>query len=749
MTGDEFGDMSMLDLFRLEVDNQARIMTDALLALETDPHAAQHLESCMRGAHSLKGAARIINLEPGVRVAHAMEECFVSAQRGQITVAQRHIDLLLQGIDLLKQIAETPEEQSAQWSGSDAQMIDDFVRALEQAFADSGSIAAPPSRPVSALTDEPPVDEAPVPVPSEADERVLRLSAENLNQLLALAGESLVVSRWLKPFADAMLRIKRKQDEVARDFERLAELVARASAPEAISAVLQQAKERHGIGRQWHDERLAELDAFVRRENDLSQRLYDQALASRMRPFADGVIAYPRMVRDLAQALGKQVRLVVSGQSVRVDRDILEKLDAPLTHLLRNALDHGIESPEQRQAAGKPAEATIRLEASHAAGMLQVAVCDDGRGIATGALREKIIERGLTNADTAAQLSDEELLEFLFLPGFTMKETVSELSGRGVGLDIVQHMVKQVRGTVRIESDPGKGTCFRLQMPLTMSVVRALLADIGGEVYAFPLNHLLRVLRIDTDAIEQIEGHQHFNWEGRQVGLITAHQVLHSGMPELGAELSVIVIGNPAHPHGIVVDRLLGEQELVVHTLDSRLGKIKDIAAGALMEDGTPVLIIDVDDLIRSVEKMAASGPLLHAGKDRSGTVAQRGKRVLVVDDSLTVRELERKLLGNRGYHVEVAVDGMDGWNAARTGQFDLIITDIDMPRMDGIELVNLIKQHPQLKTLPVMIVSYKERGEDRRRGLDAGADYYLTKGSFHDERLLEAVVDLIGEAHS
>jgi two-component system sensor histidine kinase and response regulator WspE len=432
---------------------------------------------------------------------------------------------------------------------------------------------------------------------------------------------------------------------------------------------------------------------------------------------------------------------------VQVDRDILEKLDAPLGHLLRNAVDHGIESPEERRAAGKPAEGVVRLEARHSAGLLQIIATDDGRGMDLDKLRLAIVARNLTNAETARKLSEAELLEFLFLPGFSTKDTVTEISGRGVGLDVVQNMVKQVRGTIRVTSQPGKGGRFQLQLPLTLSVVRTLLVVIGGEPYAFPLAHVVRTLKLPRESINVLEGRQHFDFDGRPVGLVSAHQILGGAPAPVGDELPVIVVGDSASTYGLVTERFLGERELVVHPLDSRLGKIKDISAGALMEDGSPVLIVDVDDMLRSVEKLVSAGRLSKVERGDGGDGGKPRKRVLVVDDSLTVRELERKLLDNAGYVVEVAVDGMDGWNAVRTGHFDLVVTDIDMPRMDGIELVTLIKKDPKLKSLPVLIVSYKDRDEDRQRGLEAGADYYLTKGSFHDETLLDAVVDLIGGA--
>jgi two-component system sensor histidine kinase and response regulator WspE len=364
-------------------------------------------------------------------------------------------------------------------------------------------------------------------------------------------------------------------------------------------------------------------------------------------------------------------------------------------------------------------------------------------------LRASIARKKLASAETAARLSEIELLEFLFLPGFSLRDQVTEVSGRGVGLDAVHNVVKRVRGTVRITHEPGLGTRVQLQLPLTLSVIRSLLVEVAGEPYAVPLAHVNRTLHVSRADIELLEGHQHIAFDGRRIGVVTAHQILDTAPPANEADtVSMIVIGDGAQTYGVVVDRFLGERMLVVQPLDPRLGKIRNITAGALMENGDPVLIADVDDWLRSVERLVAGGDLKHTQHGAALAARRVTRRVLVVDDSLTVRELERKLLATRGYDVTIAVDGMDGWNAVRSERFDLVITDIDMPRMDGIELVTLIKRDPQLQALPVMIVSYKDREEDRRAGLNAGADYYLAKGSFHDEALLDAVRDLIGEAY-
>jgi len=276
-----------------------------------------------------------------------------------------------------------------------------------------------------------------------------------------------------------------------------------------------------------------------------------------------------------------------------------------------------------------------------------------------------------------------------------------------------------------------------------------LLVNVGGEPYALPLSQIGRTLKLPRSRIQTMENRLYFTLEGQQIGLVAAHQLLDGEPPPLGDELPVVVLGDRNRRYGLIVDRFLGERELVVQPLDSRLGKVKDINAAALMEDSSPVLIIDIEDMLDSIERLISAGVPPKTGPDLLGPATRRRKRILAVDDSFAVRELERKLLTGRGYVVDVAVDGIDGWNVVRTGHYDLVIADVDMPRMDGIELAARIKKDPNLSSVQVLIVSYKDRDEDRLRGLEAGVNYYLTKGSFHAETLQQAVVDLIGMAES
>lgn len=766
MTPEQMRDASLLELFSLEAEAQTQVLNAGLLALERNPTQADQLEACMRAAHSLKGAARIVGVDAGVTVAHVMEDCLVAAQEGRLRLSAEHIDALLQGTDLLMRIA-TPGDTAAQDD------VPGFLVLMAAVLEPGGPSAAPavPAQAGAPMAPPPVASQAPAaaPVPAseppddaepaprrkagkrtvEGGERVLRVTADRLNSLLDLSSKSLVETQRLKPYLATLQRLKRMHGHGMQALDGLRlQLEDSGQGGEVLEALAQTQRllaETQQILRQ----QAADLDEFGWQASQRAQLLYDTALACRMRPFADVLAGQSRMVRDLGRALGKPVRLIIEGEKTQVDRDVLEKLEAPLTHLLRNAVDHGIELPDRRLLAGKPEEGLIRLRVSHHAGMLSLELMDDGAGVDLDRLRASIVERALSPAETVERMSDDELLTFLFLPGFSLRDTVTEVSGRGVGLDAVQHMIRELRGAIELTQTPGLGCRFHLQVPQTLSVVRSLVVEVGGEAYAFPLAHIEHTLAVDANDIVQIEGRQHFWHDGQHIGLVAASQLLHrpAGQTDQNS-LRVVVIRERERLYGVAVERLIGERVLVVMPLDPRLGKVQDISSGALLDDGSVVLIVDVEDILRSVDKLLSTGTLERVERGGAGASVLARKRILVVDDSLTVRELQRKLLGNRGYDVAVAVDGMDGWNALRGDDFDLLITDIDMPRMDGIELVTLVRRDQRLQSLPVMVVSYKDREEDRRRGLDAGADYYLAKASFHDDALLDAVVELIGGAH-
>jgi two-component system sensor histidine kinase and response regulator WspE len=729
---DDLSQFSLFDLFRMESSTQCQILTDGLLAHERGALDATVLEATMRAAHSIKGAASIVGLGKAVELAHVMEDALVAAQQGQLQLASEHIDLLLVGVDLLYEMSLLDEAKVEAWNAQHAARLGNCTDALRLLSADLPDIA-----PALVAAPAAPVAGALAAVPE---------AVQDTDRLLALASQSRVYARQMGTLASGLQRFKQQQSKMIQALEQLQEAALRSGEPK-LAELAAQSMARAQPLKQFVSGFLADFDHHERRQQVVAGHLVDEVLALRMRPFRDGVQAFPRMVRDLARSLGKDAVLHLVGEETLVDRDILAAIESPLNHLLRNAIDHGMETPEQRLAAGKDPVGRIELAAQHRGGMLCIDLRDDGGGLDIERIRAAVVARGLSSEAMAASMSANELMEFLFLPSFSLKERANEISGRGVGLDIVHAAIRQQNGSVKLSSTKGQGFHSAITLPLTQSIVRALVVQVAGEAYALPIAKVERVLKVAQSDLHTLEGKQFFELNGMHLGLVSAAQVLElAGEAADAAELAVVVVGSAARRYALVVDDIIGEQSLAVQALAPVFGALPDIAAGALLADGSPVLILDVADLLVSIDRLLSEGSLQPLAR-RSGAAHQQVRRILVVDDSMTVREMERKLLAARGYDVDVAIDGIDGWNMVRSGGYDLVVTDVDMPRMDGIELVSLIRKDIHLNRLPVMIVSYKDRADDRARGMAAGADFYLTKGSFHDESLLSAVHDLIGAA--
>ncbi|MFO0827834.1 MAG: hybrid sensor histidine kinase/response regulator [Phycisphaerales bacterium] len=767
MSSGDLGGFSLFDLFRSEAESHGRSLNDGLLKLESAPDDISVIEPLMRAAHSLKGAARIIGLDIAVRLAHAMEDAFVAAQKGRERLGPARIDQLLQGTDLLTRLAAITEAELPAWTEQSGSEIDRLCEALAAAPPADAAPAAPPAAPVAPTAPTPAPTAAPQPVATPApmpvaehapasaapaaasastpDAKTVRVSADSVDRIMRLAGEMTVESRRIAAMRDRLQGLKDRLLDVGDAVERLEEQFG---AHQRVRDVAERVRRAFADA----SAQLASSDELARRIEETSTSLYHATLGSRMRPFGDITQGFPRMVRDVAKQLGKQVKFEVLGARVPVDRDILARLEAPLNHMLRNAVDHGVETPAERIAAGKPESARVQLEARHHAGHLIVRVSDDGRGIDPEKIRAKVLARSLATPEMAARMSHAELMEFLFLPGFSTATTVSEISGRGVGLDVVQSTAQEIGGTAAIESRIGAGTSMRLQLPLTLSVARAAVVEIAGESYAFPLSRLERVVKMDRSGLSTIEGRQQFMLDGVSVGTVDAATLLGFAATENDETVSVMVVahqrGGESESYGLVVSRFEGESDLVVRPLDERLGRIPHISAAALKENGDPLLIVDVDDLVHSVRQLLAEGRL-RGTRAAAAAGARRKRRVLVVDDSLTVREVERQLLTRLGYEVDVAVDGADGLNAVRQGHYDLVVSDVDMPRMNGFEFVAAVRREARFADLPIVIVSYKDREEDRIAGMQAGANAYLTKGAFRDETFARTIGDLVGGPES
>jgi len=739
-------DPTMLNLFKTEVENNIEVISNSLLDLENDPKNPQYLEQLMRASHSIKGAARLLEIDSVVKLAHIMEDCFVAAQNQSISISNNHTDIFLKCADILKEISSLPAVEHENWTLSNtkklSQLIHDLM-SIEKGQAISSSEAQKEESKHTETAPTSPINEAKS-NKNNIDDSVVRVSANRINKLMNLTGELTVTSNWVRSHSDSMLGLKKKHNELIDSIDRLRTVLEEHQLSDLEKDLLTSVQHKASDHRDKLSSLIIDLDDFDRRSSNLSGRISHEVIASRMRPFKDSTQGYKRMVRDISRSLNKKIILEIIGEDTQVDREILEKIEAPVNHMIRNAIDHGIEMPEERVALDKPECGTIQLKAAHNAGRLSITVEDDGRGVDIENIRTKVLQKKLVNKTMADNLSKSELLDFLFLPAFSTRDNVTEISGRGVGLDVVHSSLQEMRGKLHSQTELGKGMSIHMELPLTLSVIRSLLVKINNELYAFPLAVIHNLISIKKSDISILEDKQYITLDDNHIGLIHTSQIL--GAPSITNDddnLSIVIVGDWNNLYGLVVDEIIGERGLALRPLDPRLGKIKDINSSALTDDGDPILVFDVDDLIQSVHDIIADKKIAKIGQDTDTDSAT--KRILVVDDSLTVREVEKKLLESRGYYVDIAIDGVDAWNTVRNGNYDLVVSDVDMPRMNGIELVTLIKNDAALRNTPVMMVSYKDRPEDKQKGLEAGADYYLTKGSFHDETLIEAVHDLIG----
>ena len=792
-------DSSMLELFQTELQIHSKNLENGINSFNLD--SSSNYEALARAAHSIKGAVKIIGLDVGVALSQAMEDMLLAAQAKKFQLTQTDLNLLQSANSIYKTASNLHKDDIPSFFYDKLSELDNVERNIRLSL--SGELTQKVSKPnieeqvqnekvyeksealvhkqiprkepitenraIEKARDQveivqKPIDNNSKPIKlssvSKQEDSFVRVLSSNLNRLMGFAGEGLVQSRSVQSFSASLLRLKNEISEINSLKENVFNKLDPSIIPESVHKDFRDSTIKLNKTHDMLIKHIEEFEQFSRRLENIAERLYTEAIATRMKPFSEAVYGtqrsegFPRMVRDLAKTLDKKVFLEIKGEKTRVDRDILEKLESPLTHLVRNAIDHGIETPDIRVAAGKNPTGRLTIEARHSSGMLIISISDDGRGIDPESLRNKIVEKGYTSMQMAEKMKISELMEFLFLPGFSTAKQVTEISGRGVGLDVVFSMVHEVGGTIRAESEPGLGSIFILQLPLTLSVMPSLLVEINGEIYGFPLSRIERILKINKESIKLLEDRQYCTFEGEHIGIVDALQVFGLNKTTKDANQYPLIVladrfrqtSKGTGKYGLVVGKFLGEKNLVVIPLDPKLGRINSIAAGAILEDGTPVLIVDVDDMVRNIDKILSKEKVDKIGGDQE-LITTRKKRVLIVDDSLTVREVERKLLENKGYEVETAVDGMDGWNTLNRSKFDLIISDVDMPRMNGIDFVARIKNNQNYKNLPVMIVSYKDREEDKMRGLDAGANYYLTKSSFHDDSMIEAVKDLIGEA--
>ncbi len=718
-------DDDMIELFFDEATERVEALAGKLIEMERRPDDAELLRDVFRDMHTVKGSSAMVGLAPVNQLAHAAEDLV-----GQIRDAGRAadgpvVDALLAALDALR-------DMLAQARARVAVTIDPAP-----VVARLRNPGAPVTTPLRAT-----VAAAPTAATSHAgaDARAtIRVDFDKLDRLMNLVGELVLGRDDLRGAVNSLGSITA---ELAAD-RGVARKVAHARTAAAGSArgLDTLSEELSRVERVLTDV-TSELDHGTDRLDAISDELREQVMRLRMVPVTGIFRKHVRTVRDLAASLGKRARLELTGEDTELDKLLVEAVDEPLMHLVRNAVDHGLELPDVRTAAGKPAEGLIRLAASHRGNQVEIRVSDDGKGLDLTKLRAKAVEKGVVNVDEAEAMDDRTARELIFRAGFSTAATVSEVSGRGVGMDVVrQTIVTRLKGTIEVESTPGQGSAFVLTLPLTLAIIQVIVTRAGGETFAIPLDVVQRVLSITPDQIERIGDREVCVVRGKHVPIIRIEQVLELDDGRDGSALQLVLVENAGGTYALVCDQLLGKREIVIKSLGRLLTRVPCVAGATLLADRV-ALILDVPQVVAR----ALAQPTGARRAPRTQASAMTGSHILLVEDGDIVREALRRLLVDAGYMVTTAFDGANGLELAKTRRFDLISTDVMMPNMDGYELTRALRAMPEYAEIPIVMVTSMGERIDRVRGFDAGVDDYITKP--HDRtQLLKVVRKLLGQA--
>ena len=714
-------------LFAGELAELVRALNADLLALEAHPTDTERISAVFREAHTLKGAARAAGVPLVERVSHAMETVLAGARDGSLALAHAHFAHFFAVADALDD-ARTRLAAGTDLAGGP----------LESLAASPGGAApkavgtAETKRESSALFTE----------ERRADASV-RFRSETLDALLASTGQLLVSEGRLASRPAEMGALAESAARLAADWRRSSRRVVSAlgmvESSAAATRAVRDATDRLTVLARALGTAVAELAGDARTVARASADVVDQVRRMRMRPLADAFERLNRVVRDIATAESKEIEVVVSGGDVEADSAVLEGLNAVLLQLVRNAGDHGIEPPAERERKGKPRRGRISVEATLSGGRIVITVSDDGAGLNVPAIREQLERRG-----TPVPADERELARAIFEGGLSTRADATVISGRGVGLDIVRAWAEQIRGTVDVAWREGLGTTFTVECPPTLATLRALLVAVGSQTLALPTSHVVRVARIDAHEIRQAEGRDVILTPTGPVPLVALSRLLSTGsVRATDGVVLVVVLAAGERVLAVAVDALLAEQEIVVHPLGPLAQTSPLLAGGALLVSGRVALVLNPPAVVAAGHSLVAGGASLAA---TSSPKMHARRCVLVVDDSITTRTLEQSILEAAGYDVRTAVDGEDGWRILQEQGADAVVADIEMPRMDGFALCAAIRASRRFVKLPVVLVTALESPKDRARGLDVGADAYIGKSSFDQEHLIETLRQLVAE---
>lgn len=774
----KFDRSAFISKFREEADDHLQNLNEGVIRLESSPDDPEIINEMLRSAHTLKGASNMVGLLDVSEIAHRMEDIMVLIRDGRMAFSPKLSEPFFEALDAIVYLSdqavkgEEPDydvqsllallgaiaEQGAKEEPGEPEPVVPTDRGAAGKAGRKAAKAARAAGPPRAVeqpgeaqsgggaeaageSEEEGKKELPKQAP-KLSAATIRVRTEQVDRILNLVGEMVIAQIKAE---DRVLAAKELSEAASALLDAWMPLKADTAVlgdgdglpvdevNELIHRLRDKAKDYAGD----YADDTARMSAVV-------EDLQEAGMQMRMLPAATVFNAFPRAVHDMARAFNKEIDLEIEGAETELDKKILEEINDPLIHIVRNAVDHGIEPPEEREAAGKPRKGTIRLCARQEGDQIQIIVEDDGRGIDPQRVRESAVRKGFLTEAEARGMSDQEAQYLIFETGFSTSQIITEVSGRGVGLDVVRQFISEkLKGSFDVESEVGQGTRMTLTLPLTLAIIRALLIVAGGQKFALPTTTVEETHKVDADSVKKVEGREAIWLRSRSVPIVRLDRVL--GIPQVAVEedgsLSMVIVSVSGQRMGFVVDELLGEQQIVIKTLGSHLRQVDNVAGATILGAGEVVLILHAPDLVASAR--ALSG--MRVPGRRPEERVEGGRRVLIVEDSFTTRELERSIFEASGYEVATATDGDEALGMVKAQDFDVVVTDVQMPNMDGFELTRRIKDDERLARIPVVIVTSLEREEEKRKGIDAGADAYITKSVFNQETLLDTVERLIG----
>ncbi len=702
-------------------------LNDGLAALEAGSADKEGINTIFRSAHTIKGSSRMLKLATITETAHKLEDVMGGLRDGSLQFTPSLGQLLYRTVDALSVLVDRLAETSdgASLPPPDASLCAALTQAAT-GLVDAPRVGPPLDTPPPEVTPVPGAAEtvAPAEVKLKAAETV-RVRLSKLDELIKLMGE--VVS------SHARLR------------QRLADM--RAIEREMVKT----------LGETLAEQAAAPLRRFARELKDdvqaqemLMNELHDKMLLMRMLSLTIIFEPAARLVRELARSIGKQVECIIHGADIELDRQMIDKLSDPIIHLIRNGIDHGLETPEQRIAAGKPAQGRLTLSARQDGGWVVIEVADDGAGIPIAAVREKAESKGFLSAEQAAALTEREVVDLIFLPGFSTNSIITDLSGRGVGMDVVkQCVIDDLQGVIDVETRPGAGTTFALRLPLSLAMMSVLLVEVNGLPFGFAAQYVAELLRLPREALLSFAERNAVIIRNEFVPVVGLADLLnipaHLALPrEVGlgrsAGLLIVVLRVRNEKIAVLVDELLDERDMVIKPLPPHMQHLPMVSGMVTTGRNELVGVLHAPALLDLARR--AHNPTVRS--ETQGTTAIN-YRVLVVDDSLNTREIEKDVLEAYGYLVTLAEDGLDGLRKAQEGDFDAVLTDVEMPNMDGFSLTARLRQDEKYRNRPIIIITSREKEEDKRRGVEVGADAYIVKGDFDQSNLVETLRTLLG----